>query len=92
MHHDEPQWVQVTLDVALHQVRAWDFIEVGGRTERVESVTVLHNGRRIHFVHGGKLTLSTGRIVRVTRTVRENATAPEDVPFPQPSDAEGPAS
>lgn len=90
MNHDEPQLMHVTLDVALNLVREWDVIEIGGRTERVQSVTVLHNGRRIHFIHGGSLTLSTGRPVRVTRTVRASEVPQQEAPSPQPSYSEGP--
>ncbi|MEV8114016.1 hypothetical protein ACWGNE_11200 [Streptomyces xiamenensis] len=92
MTHDEPRLVKVTLDVPLSLVREWDFIEIGGRMERVESVTVLHNGRRIHFLRGGRLTLSAGRLMRVTRTIRENGMAQSDVPFTKPSHVEGPCA
>ncbi|WP_369267011.1 hypothetical protein [Streptomyces harbinensis] len=66
---EPPQWVSVTLDVPVQRVREWDRIEVGGRMEKVESVTVLHNGRRLNFVRGGRLTLSTGRVLTVRRIV-----------------------
>ncbi|MGW8850141.1 hypothetical protein ACWGNE_20460 [Streptomyces xiamenensis] len=59
----------VTLDLPVEQVRDWDRIDIGGRTEKVESVTALHNGRRLHFLRGGRLTLSTGRVLTITRTV-----------------------
>ncbi|WP_432746754.1 hypothetical protein H7827_19680 [Streptomyces sp. JH002] len=90
MHHDEPRLVRVTLDVALSLVKEWDFIEIGGRIERVLSVTALHNGRRIHFTHGGSLTLSTGRRLWVTRTVRESEIAQENAPFHRTHHSEGP--
>ncbi|MGW7294629.1 hypothetical protein ACWGIB_19845 [Streptomyces xiamenensis] len=80
----------MTLEVALSLVKEWDFIEIGGRMERVESVTVLHNGRRIRFMRGGSLTLSTGRLVRVIRTVRESEMPQDRLPFPQSPHAEDP--
>ncbi|MFI9461694.1 hypothetical protein [Streptomyces xiamenensis] len=71
--------VTETLDLPVEQVRDWDRIDIGGRTEKVESVTVLHNGRRLHFLRGGRLTLSTGRVLTITRTVlaAERAEHPE---------------
>ncbi|WP_432746839.1 hypothetical protein H7827_20315 [Streptomyces sp. JH002] len=71
--------VTVTLDLPVEQVRDWDRIDIGGRTEKVESVTALHNGRRLHFLRGGRLTLSTGRVLTITRTVlaAEHAEHPE---------------
>ncbi|MFC9068204.1 MULTISPECIES: hypothetical protein [Streptomyces] len=73
---------KVTLDVTAGRVQEWDWIDIGGRPERVGSVTVLHNGRRFRFVQGGTLTLGTRRIVRVTRMVRRDA--PDSTPTPAP--------
>ncbi|UWM48211.1 hypothetical protein N0X72_03835 [Streptomyces carpaticus] len=73
---------KVTLDVTVSRVQEWDWIDIGGRPERVGSVTVLHNGRRFRFVQGGTLTLGTRRIVRVTRMVRRDA--PDSTPTPAP--------
>ncbi|MFD7512397.1 hypothetical protein ACFV5N_24085 [Streptomyces sp. NPDC059853] len=81
---------KVTLDVTAARVQEWDWIDIGGRPERVGSVTVLHNGRRFRFLQGGTLTLGTRRIVRVTRMVRRDApdpgpdAAPAPVPAPAP--------
>ncbi|MFG2737164.1 hypothetical protein ACGFX7_20405 [Streptomyces harbinensis] len=75
---------KVTLDVTAGRVQEWDWIDIGGRPERVGSVTVLHNGRRFRFVQGGTLTLGTRRIVRVTRMVRRDAPDPTPTPAPAP--------
>lgn len=74
---------KVTLDVTAGRVQEWDWIDIGGRPERVGSVTVLHNGRRFRFVQGGTLTLGTRRIVRVTRMVRRDAPDPTPTPAPE---------
>ncbi|GAA2373927.1 hypothetical protein [Streptomyces carpaticus] len=74
---------KVTLDVTAGRVQEWDWIDIGGRPERVGSVTVLHNGRRFRFVQGGTLTLGTRRIVRVTRMVRRDASDPTPTPAPE---------
>ncbi|MGW3297740.1 hypothetical protein ACWC9S_27605 [Streptomyces xiamenensis] len=84
---DRPTWVKVTLDLPVEQVRDWDRIDIGGQTEKVESVTVLHNGRRLHFLRGGRLTLSTGRLLRVVRTVRQGDPIPDSVPVPPETSA-----
>ncbi|GAA2060521.1 MULTISPECIES: hypothetical protein [Streptomyces] len=76
---------KVTLDVTAGRVQEWDWIDIGGRPERVGSVTVLHNGRRFRFVQGGTLTLGTRRIVRVTRMVRRDAPDPTPTPAPTPA-------
>lgn len=78
---------KVTLDVTAGRVQEWDWIDIGGRPERVGSVTVLHNGRRFRFVQGGTLTLGTRRIVRVTRMVRRDAPDPTPTPAPAPTPA-----
>ncbi|MCU4745604.1 hypothetical protein [Streptomyces sp. G-5] len=86
----EQLWVTVTLDLPVEQVRDWDRIDIGGRTEKVESVTALHNGRRLHFLRGGRLTLSTGRVLRVVRTVRRGEPIPDSIPAPpETSTSEG---
>jgi hypothetical protein len=78
----------ITLDVGVGGVRPWDRIEIAGRPGRVQSVTVLFGGRRIHFLHGGSVTLANGRLVRVMRTVRRGEISPTSAELPPPDTPE----
>ncbi|QKV67513.1 hypothetical protein HUT13_01070 [Streptomyces harbinensis] len=83
---------KIALDVGVGGVEPWDWIEVGGRPERVQSVTALFGGRRIHFIHGGSVTLPNGRMVRVTRTVRRGEISRTVADIPPPGTPESRSS
>ncbi|MGW7295366.1 hypothetical protein ACWGIB_23610 [Streptomyces xiamenensis] len=61
--------MNVELRLTVEAVQAHDVISVAGQTEKVMSVTVLHNGRRLHTVSGNHLTLCAGREMTVLRRV-----------------------
>ncbi|WP_432742443.1 hypothetical protein H7827_03005 [Streptomyces sp. JH002] len=86
---DQAPLEEITLDVGVSGVRPWDRIEIGGQAERVQSVTELFGGRRIHFIHGGSVTLANGRLLRVTRTVRRGEISQAVAELPPPDTPEG---
>ncbi|WP_432051988.1 hypothetical protein [Streptomyces xiamenensis] len=85
---DQAPLEEIALDVGVSGVRPWDRVEIGGQVERVQSVTELFGGRRIHFVHGGSVTLANGRLLQVTRTVRRGEISQAVAELPPPDTPE----